>query len=80
MSIRKDSRSKKDIARAKAIKKAFEGIDRVALAKALGTESMSFIYQIIGSFVQVSPAKAKQIERATLKRVTAKLLRPDIFE
>ena len=61
------------------IKKAFQGIDRAALATALEVDNRTYIDQIAGGHVQVSAKRAKEIEKLTLGRVKAKVLRPDIF-
>lgn len=70
------------------IKKAFEGIDRTLLANTLQSYkppedkqqcTRNYIDQIAGGHVVVSAKRAKQIERATLGRIPAKILRPDIF-
>jgi DNA-binding transcriptional regulator YdaS (Cro superfamily) len=62
------------------LKKAFEGIDRKRLADALNIRRRNYIDQVVGGHVIVSAKRAKEIERATLGRISAKLLRPDIFD
>ena len=58
-------------------KELFEGIDRKMLAIAIGTTVRVIDTIVNGS--QVSAKRALQIEKATLRRVKAKDLRPDIF-
>lgn len=72
-----------------AVKEAFEGIDRAKLAEALqglkgsaGKKHIctrNYIDQIVGGHIVVSAKRAREIERLTLGRVPAKMLRPDIF-
>lgn len=62
------------------IKIAFQGINRVWLANALKVTNRNYIDQIAAGHVSVSAKRAKEIERLTLGRVPAKLLRPDIFD
>lgn len=71
------------------LKKAFEGIDRDMLAAALqrmkdgkhtkSVCSRNYIDQVVSGHVKPSAKRARHIEKATLGRVPAKLLRPDIF-
>lgn len=62
----------------KHFKELFKGIDRKTLARALKT-SRNVVDQFIGGFRQVSPRRARDIEKATGGKVPAKVLRPDIF-
>jgi len=62
-----------------ALKKVFEGIDRAKLARDLGKNRRNYIDQIAAGLVDVSPTRAKEIERVTYGRIPAAVLRPDIF-
>lgn len=61
------------------IKQAFSGIDRHMLAAILNVKRRNYVDQVAGGHVIVSAVRAKEIEKATCGRVSAKLLRPDIF-
>jgi deoxyribodipyrimidine photolyase-like uncharacterized protein len=60
------------------VRAEFLNVDREELRKGLNT-TKGFIRQVVGGFIQISPVKAKQIERITKGRVRAYILRPDIF-
>jgi len=62
-----------------ALQKAFIGIDRIKLAKAVGS-SYAVITQYAGGFKLASPKRALKIEKVTDGMIPAKLLRPDIFD
>lgn len=56
----------------------FKKISRGDLARSLGS-SRNTIDQIAGGHIIVSAKRAKEIERLTLGKVPAVILRPDIF-
>lgn len=46
----------------------------------MNVKNRTYVDQIAGGHVKVPAKRAKEIERATLGRVPAKILRPDIFD
>lgn len=62
------------------IKKAFEGLDRDLIAQALGLARRNYVDQVATGNCKVSAKRARQLEKITLGKVPAKILRPDIFE
>ena len=57
------------------IKKAFKGIDRRALAKALKSSPRT-VDQIANGLLRVSPQRALKIQKIT--KIEARILRPDV--
>ncbi len=68
------------------IRKAFDGIDREALAEALYAEHItrsdkrSYVDVVASGSTIVSAPRAKEFERLTRGKVKAATLRPDIFD
>jgi DNA-binding transcriptional regulator YdaS (Cro superfamily) len=63
------------------IRQAFKDIDREKLAKKIvATKDRNTIDQIATGLFSVSPKRAMAIEQATKGKVTAAMLRPDIFK
>lgn len=62
----------------KAIKKAFEGVDRDLLLNELKS-SENTISQIVNGHLKVSAERAWKIQQITKGKVKAALLRPDVF-
>jgi DNA-binding transcriptional regulator YdaS (Cro superfamily) len=65
-------------AQRKRLRKAFNNVDRNLLAKKLRV-ARNYIDQIAMGHKQVSPSRAIIIEGLTENKLTAELLRPDIF-
>ena len=67
-------------AQRKNIKKAFAGIDRKIIARAIvKSGKRNLIDRIAGGTATVSARRAVEIERITFGKIPAKVLRPDIF-
>ena len=62
----------------KLLRERFTGIDRAALAFAIGS-SRNTIDQVATGHILTSPKRAREIEAATNGQVSARDLRPDIF-
>lgn len=61
------------------IKSAFAGVDRERLAKKIKS-SRNTIDQVATGLLVVSASRARAIEKATSGKVSASVLRPDIFD
>jgi hypothetical protein len=58
---------------------AFKGVDMQALANAMRVSNKKTLYQIAEGRLLVSALRARAIEQYTNGKVSAKVLRPDIF-